>query len=164
MIPLPTIDVLDAITIPVSCPVPWDDMRGDHRTRFCNKCSQNVHDVSELTRAEAMNLVIGGDTIPCLRIYRRPDGRVMTADCTTRRERVWKWLDRRSAWAAALFALVFMGGCSEPACQFAGEPLPSLPAHEEHIADSERAAQLAPRANATGALEEAPAPHEVAPK
>ncbi len=110
MIPLPTIDALDSITIPVACPVPWDAMRGDHRTRFCDKCSQNVHDVSELTRAEAVQL-ISGDKLPCLRIYRRPDGRIMTADCATKRERVWKWLDRRSAWAAALFAVVFMAGC-----------------------------------------------------
>ena len=111
MIPLPTIDALDSITIPIACPVPWDAMRGDNRTRFCDKCSQNVHDVSELTRAEAVQLVTGGDKLPCLRIYRRPDGRVMTADCATKRERVWKWLDRRSTWAAALFAVVFMAGC-----------------------------------------------------
>ncbi len=169
MIPLPTVDVLDSITIPVLCPVPWDDMRGDHRTRFCAKCSQNVHDVSELTRAEAVSLVTGGDTIPCLRIYRRPDGRVMTADCVTRRERAWKWLNRRSAWAAALFALVFMGGCSEPARMTAGEMCPprsSSAAHEnEHVAEPERAAQLVPQTD-VGAefVEEAPPPHEPAAK
>ena len=172
MIPLPTVDVLDAITIPVSCPVPWDDMSGDHRTRFCDKCSQNVHDVSELTHAEAVSLVTDGDKLPCLRIYRRPDGRVMTADCLTRRERAWKWLDRRSAWAAALFALVFMGGCSTSEQQgemAMGAPcaLPSLTAHENvHIAESERANGLNARTDATGTepIGEAPVPHEVGPK
>ena len=169
MIPLPTVDVLDAITIPVTCPVSWDDMHGDRRTRFCDKCSQNVHDVSELTRSEAVQLLTGGCELPCLRIYRRRDGRVMTADCATRRERAWKWLDRRSAWAATMFALVFMGGCSEPLGKSAGAPcaLPTLTAHEqEHIAESERAAKLAlPAATAgTEAVEEAPAPHEVVPK
>src|SRR5206468_4214709 len=54
MIPL---DVLDAVTIPISCPVSWDEMQGDHRTRFCDQCSQNVYDVSELSRAEAIELV-----------------------------------------------------------------------------------------------------------
>src|SRR5262245_57103262 len=106
MVSLPTVDVLESVTIPVACPVPWDAMRGDHRTRFCDKCNQNVHDVSELTRAEAVQL-LSGDKLPCMRIYRRQDGRVMTADCASRRERVWKWLDRRSAWAASLFAMVF---------------------------------------------------------
>src|SRR5947208_3438876 len=120
MIPLPTIDPLNSITIPVTCPVPWDTMRGDHRTRFCDQCSQNVHDVSELTRDEAIKLVTGGEKLPCLRIYRRSDGRVMTADCMTKRERAWKWLNRRSRWAAALFALVFLG-CTGTTTT-AGEP------------------------------------------
>jgi hypothetical protein len=138
MIPLPTIDVLDSITIPVACPVPWDTMHGDHRTRFCNKCSQNVHDISELTTAEAVQLVTKGEKTPCLRLFRRPDGRVMTADCMTKRDRAWKWLRRRSTWAAALFALVFMAGCGTPT-EIAGDicfvenPIPD--AHnDEHSA------------------------------
>ena len=101
MISLPVVDVLDAIAIPVPCPVLWDDMHGDHRTRFCDQCSQNVYDISELTRAEALALVTDGEAKPCLRIFRRPDGRVITADCATRRERAWKWLHKRSKWAAA---------------------------------------------------------------
>jgi hypothetical protein len=127
MIPLPTIDMLDSITIPVACPVPWDQMRGDHRTRFCDKCSQNVYDVSELTAKEAVALVTRGETIPCLRLYRRQDGRVMTADCATKRERVWKWLHKRSTWAAAVFSLVFLG-CEKPIGVTAGVPCvdPSL--------------------------------------
>jgi hypothetical protein len=133
MIPLPTVDVLDSVTIPVTCPVSWDAMHGDHRTRFCDTCSQNVHDVSELTRDEAIHLVTGGEKLPCLRLFRRPDGRVMTADCLTKRERAWKWLHRRSAWAAALFALVFLG--CEPAAPIMGDPCPIPPdpavAHEE---------------------------------
>jgi hypothetical protein len=109
-------------------------MRGDDRTRFCDQCSQNVHDVSELTRAEAIQLVTGGEKVPCLRLYRRQDGRVMTADCATRRERVWKWLDRRSSWAAAIFAFVFFMGCySRPDCVM-GMPLPvEVPPTEEAI-------------------------------
>lgn len=134
MIPLPTVDALDAITIPIACPVSWDSMRGDHRTRFCGECKQNVHDVSELTRAEAAALVTAGGKLPCLRLYRRPDGRVLTADCTTKRERVWKWLHRRSPWLAGAFALVFLAGCNPtgpagvPVCTM-GEP-PPLPSHD----------------------------------
>lgn len=123
MISLPTVDALDAISIPVPCPVGWDTMHGDDRTRFCGQCKQNVHDVSELTRAEAIQLVTAGQKTPCLRIFRRPDGRVMTADCTTKRERVWKWLHKRAPWAAAAFALVFMAGCGKPTC-LAGSPAP----------------------------------------
>lgn len=114
MVPLTTVDVLDAITIPITCPVPWDSMHGDDRTRFCNKCNQNVHDVSELTRAEALRLVASGGPTPCLRLYRRQDGRVMTADCIGKRERAWRWLHRYSPWAAFVFGLVFFAGCSRP--------------------------------------------------
>lgn len=120
MIPLPTVDAMDAISIPVPCTVGWDSMCGDDRTRFCDQCKQNVHDVSELTRAEAVQLVTAGEKVPCLRIYRRPDGRVMTADCATKRERVWNWLHKRAPWAAAAFALLFMAGCN-PFCH-AGAP------------------------------------------
>lgn len=130
MTPLAVVNVLDSITIPSPCPVPWEEMRGDHRTRFCDKCRQNVHDLSELTAAEAVQLVTGGEKVPCLRLFRRADGRVMTADCMTERERAWKWLHRRSARAAALFALVFMG-CTKP-LGTEGKPCvdDALPAHE----------------------------------
>ncbi len=60
MVPLPTLDALDGLTIPTACPVLWDSMRGDHRTRFCDQCKQSVHDVSELTRAEVLRLVAAG--------------------------------------------------------------------------------------------------------
>ena len=65
-------------------------------------------------------------------MYRRPDGRVMTTDCTTKRERVWKWLHQRAPWAATAFAVVFMAGCGtkmtgEAAC-LTGAPPPPPPA------------------------------------
>jgi hypothetical protein len=123
MIPLPTVDVLDSVTIAVTCQVPWDDMRGDERTRFCDKSNQNVHDVSEHTAAEALQLVTAHETVPCLRMFRRPDGRVMTRDCMTKRERIWKWLLRHSIWAAALFAIMFILGCGGDTCTTAlGKP------------------------------------------
>jgi hypothetical protein len=112
-------------------------MHGDHRTRFCKTCNQNVHDLSELTTAEAVELVTAGEKPPCLRLFKRPDGRVMTRDCLTRRERAWKWLNRHSTWAAALFALVFMAGCGENTCVQGDMPFdhsrePTVPHDEEH--------------------------------
>jgi hypothetical protein len=148
MIPLPTVNVLDSITIPVTCPVSWDAMHGDNRTRFCDKCSQNVHDVSELTTAEAMQLLNAPGKHPCLRIYKRQDGRVMTADCATKRERVWKWLHRRSAWAAALFAVIFFGGCSRPV-EVMGDPCIRLSDWPEY------ATEWAARSIAEGVITEA---------
>ena len=110
-VPLPVVNALDAITIPTHCTVPWDEMAGDDRSRLCATCRCHVHDVSELTTDEALALLHEPGKPPCLRIYRRADGRVLTADCATQRERAWKWLRRRSAWAASLFAVLFLSGC-----------------------------------------------------
>jgi hypothetical protein len=108
------LNVLDTIAIASPCTVPWDGMVGDDRTRFCTKCSKHVHDISELTAAQAIQLLNAAEELPCVRLYRRPDGRVVTSDCPmSLRERTWKWLDRRSAWAASLFAVVFLSGCGE---------------------------------------------------
>jgi hypothetical protein len=60
-------------------------------------------------------------------LSRRPDGRVRTAECATRRERVWKWLHRRSPWLAPLFALVFLAA-GNPFCT-TGVPRPAKSAH-----------------------------------
>ena len=108
---LPVVNALDAISISTACPVSWSEMEGNDRTRFCARCQQQVHDISELTTDEALALVSGPGKLPCVRIYRRNDGRVMTADCRTKRERVWKWLRRYSGWAAAIFAVLFLSGC-----------------------------------------------------
>jgi hypothetical protein len=77
----PALDALDSVEIAIPCQVPWDSMPGTDQVRHCGQCKQNVYNVSELTRAEAMRLV-GGRA--CLRIYRRPDNTVMTSDCRAR--------------------------------------------------------------------------------
>jgi hypothetical protein len=157
MIPLPTVDVLDAISIPVTCPVSWNAMRGDRRTRYCDSCRQNVHDVSELTTAEAVRLVTGGETVPCLRLFRRRDGRVMTADCMTKRERVWKWLHRRSAGAAALFAILAFG-CGKQMGEAQGGVCDARENAETESGDL----PVAPPPHEAAVGVAAPAPHEPA--
>ena len=107
--------VLDAITIATPCTVSWNGMKGDERIRFCTKCNHHVHDISEMTAADALQFVNSTNESVCVRLYRRPDGRVLTADCAlTLREKTWKWLLARSAWAATLFAPLLLSGCSQP--------------------------------------------------
>ncbi len=67
---------LDAITIQSPCTVPWESMKGNERKRFCGQCRLHVHDISQLTRREAVALLeeTGGEC--CLRLWRRPDGTV----------------------------------------------------------------------------------------
>jgi hypothetical protein len=111
-IPLPIVDPLAAIAIATPCNVPWSEMRGDYRSRFCGQCRKKVFDLSALTTSEATELLGDPHSQPCVRLYRRPDGRVMTSDCPAGfRARIWRRLRRRGAWIASLFAMLFLPAC-----------------------------------------------------
>ncbi|MEP6756270.1 MAG: hypothetical protein ABJA67_12270 [Chthonomonadales bacterium] len=71
---------LDAIQIAKPCPVSWDSMQGDDRIRNCSGCNCKVYNIVNFTREEAEELLLANKP-PCLRIYQRPDGKVMTKDC-----------------------------------------------------------------------------------
>jgi hypothetical protein len=112
-IPLPTIDLLDSITVASPCDVSWREMRGDDRSRFCGKCQKNVFDLSAMTTAEALLLLGDKNNRPCIRLFRRADGRVMTADCPVGlRARTWRRLRRRASWLASLFAILSFQSCN----------------------------------------------------
>jgi hypothetical protein len=89
----PELDPVDRIEIPTPCSVPWDSMHGDQRVRHCASCRKNVYNISEMTRAQALQLMASREPV-CLRIYRRPDGTVVTNDCWSRlraARRRWMW-------------------------------------------------------------------------
>jgi len=77
-------DAVDQVEISSPCTVPWSSMRGDGRIRFCGHCRQNVYNVEAFGRAEARRLVAESEGRLCVRILRRSDGTVVTADCWTR--------------------------------------------------------------------------------
>jgi hypothetical protein len=98
----PELDPVDRIEIPTPCSVPWDSMYGDQRVRHCGSCRKNVYNVAELTRAQALELIASREPV-CLRIYRRPDGTVVTNDCWSR----LRAARRRGMWAfVAMLATV----------------------------------------------------------
>src|SRR5688572_964404 len=109
---LPTIDVLETLTIATPCDVPWNSMHGDHRSRYCGQCRKQVFDLANMTDAEARSLFTHSAERPCVRVYRRPDGRVLTSDCPVGfRTRIWRRLRNRASWAASVFAMLFLSGC-----------------------------------------------------
>ena len=80
-------DAIDEIDISTPCTVSWDQMRprgGDGRVRYCGQCRQNVYNVEAMSRAEAHRLIAAREGRVCVRILRRPDGTVVTADCWAR--------------------------------------------------------------------------------
>jgi hypothetical protein len=74
-------DRLDRLRIASPCPVGWDQMTGDDRVRFCQRCSLRVYNISEMTRTEAEALIAKTEGHICARIYRRFDGTIITKDC-----------------------------------------------------------------------------------
>ncbi len=83
-------DTIDRIEISSPCTVSWDETRGaggaggDERVRFCGQCRQNVYNVEAMSRVEAHRLITAREGRVCVRILRRPDGTVVTADCWAR--------------------------------------------------------------------------------
>jgi hypothetical protein len=60
------------------CTKAWDELRGDGRARACAACAKDVHDLSQLTRAEADELLTKPDV--CVRYIQRGDGTLVLAD------------------------------------------------------------------------------------
>lgn len=79
--------LLDRVAVETSCSASWDEMVGDDAVRFCCTCSKNVYDLTAMAPDDAELLlarhVAEGDALPCARIYRRTDGRILTAECST---------------------------------------------------------------------------------
>jgi len=76
--------VINRIEIPIPCTESWDAMRGDHAVRHCGSCKQSVYNLASFTQAEAVALLTARSGRVCLRIFRRPDGTVLTSDCRER--------------------------------------------------------------------------------
>lgn len=109
-----SLDLLNAIQIPKPCPANWGDMIGDDHARYCGICEKHVYNLSAMSAEAAADLVREKEGDLCVRLYKRLDGTVMTADChpapTT--SRVLKHITTAATFAASLF----VAGCgvSEP--------------------------------------------------
>ena len=79
--------LLDRVSIATPCDAKWDAMIGDDRVRRCRACDKRVYDLSALTRVEAEALLSASGELPCVRMYRRRDGTILTADCKRDRRR-----------------------------------------------------------------------------
>jgi hypothetical protein len=73
--------LLENARIGTPCAAKWDAMAGDDRVRFCEACGLNVYNLSALPRAEAERLIEEREGRICIRLYKRADGTVITADC-----------------------------------------------------------------------------------
>jgi len=73
---------LDTLQLTNPCRASWEEMVGDDRVRFCRQCQLNVHNISAMTRKEAEALIRKMKGRVCLGFSRRPDGTILTQDCS----------------------------------------------------------------------------------
>ncbi len=121
------------------CGADWDSMRGGERVRFCEHCAQSVHDLSAMTRQEALRLVRESEGRLCVRYTTLTGGRVKTE--TSPAARLHQISRRASRVAAGAFgaALTLTAGASAAAA-----PAPATRNH----ASSADAAHASARAGA----------------
>ncbi len=105
---------LPRLEIASPCAATWADMAGDDRVRHCAHCDRTVYNVVALTTTEVLTLLQAEGRMPCLRLWQRADGTVLTADCPVGRRRVGS---RRQRVAAALILAAlsgFLQACTAP--------------------------------------------------
>lgn len=76
-------NLLNQAFIETPCESSWDKMTGNDSVRFCGQCRLNVYNVANLTDKEAEAVFAKGreQGRVCARLYRRPDGTIMTDNC-----------------------------------------------------------------------------------
>ena len=112
------LSVLDSVQIAQPCPAEWAAMHAVdgfayRRVRHCQQCNLRVYNLSAMPRTEAEELLRESEGRMCVRLYRRPDGTVLTADCSYFRRAVdvTKVATRRVGWILACgFAAVVGAG------------------------------------------------------
>ena len=73
--------ILNELVINTPCPMDWERMEGDDRKRFCSRCEKHVYDLSQISQLEALQLIGDGNPNVCARVFRRPDGTIVTSQC-----------------------------------------------------------------------------------
>jgi hypothetical protein len=115
-----SLQILSDIQIASPCPAAWDEMTGDDFMRHCDQCDKNVYDLSQLTAQAAVDLMREKEGLVCIKLWRRRDGTVLTADCPVGVRAGLRRFWRRSA---ALVGSLFLTGCSNSPFCTVGKPV-----------------------------------------
>ncbi|HEV3026513.1 MAG TPA: hypothetical protein VG457_03015 [Planctomycetota bacterium] len=89
------------------CPMSWEDLAGDDRIRFCDKCRLNVYNLADMESHEVEALVRRTEGRLCGRLYLRGDRTASLRDCPGAGK--LRSL-RRILWAASVLALAVFAG------------------------------------------------------
>jgi TonB family protein len=105
-------NLLSQAFIETPCESSWDKMTGNDSVRFCGQCSLNVYNIANLTDKEAEAVFAKGreQGRVCARLYRRPDGTIMTDNCPRSLRKIRdasRWLKTKIVAAFALAISLF---------------------------------------------------------
>jgi hypothetical protein len=104
---------LEVLKIESPCPADWSRMTGDKRNQFCEHCQKHVHDLTQMTRSEAEELICRNAGNLCLRFARDQADTVVTLDYAAKPlRRGWTL---RAATMALIAACASTLGISKPA-------------------------------------------------
>jgi hypothetical protein len=107
-ISLPKLRTLNDLNGASPCPLDWEQLKGNGRTRFCDVCQQSVLNLSALTREDAEH-AIADPSVGCVRLLRRTDGTAINVERSSDLRRTVRLFV--GAWAGLL--LVVGVGCSD---------------------------------------------------
>lgn len=82
--------ILDNMRIASPCSANWDAMAGDGHARHCKACQKHVYNIASLPATNVIELIQQHEGKICVRLYRRADGTVLTANCPVGGRRVWQ--------------------------------------------------------------------------
>lgn len=74
-------DPLSHVRVAAPCRADWELMHGNERVRFCDRCSMNVYNLSNMSKRDAESLILNAEGRLCVRYYSRADGTILTANC-----------------------------------------------------------------------------------
>ncbi len=130
-----SLTLLDNVRVAAPCTKAWEAMKGDERVRFCDACAKNVYNLSALTAKEAEALLLEKEENICVRLYRRSDGTVLTADCPVGAE-VRRSRNRVAGIVAAASAAVAAVSVAGLRSQASSAPHPNVAHYSGTIVDA----------------------------
>jgi hypothetical protein len=73
---------IQSTVISSPCSVGWENMTGDDTVRFCNQCSLNVYNISDMSDEQAVQILEKRKTSRvCVFMYRDANGTIVTDNC-----------------------------------------------------------------------------------
>lgn len=105
-----SLDVLSNLLVATPCSTRWEDMKGDGKTLHCDQCNLNVHNFEAMTSDELLTLLENAEGRVCGRLFRRSDGKILTADCPSGLALVRAKARRTAARLVAMIGTVITAG------------------------------------------------------